>query len=113
MLGTLFTNRLKHMNYRVNWNGLEWMEHTVKEETIFQHDTCVRNDLTVNRDEIVTVGEVISSSCVRHTLGISPAGGKTQTSDKLAHPATLTILGSKVSTCFRSAFMVFPVSTMA
>lgn len=30
-----------------------------------------------------------------------------------AHPATLTILGSKVSTCFRRAFMVFPVSTMA
>lgn len=75
--------------------------------------TCVWNDLTVNRDKIVTVGEVISSSCVRHTFGISPAGGKTQTSDTLAHPATLTILGSKVSTCFRSAFMVFPVSTMA
>lgn len=58
-------------------------------------------------------GEVISSSRIRHTLGVSPAGGKTQASDKLAHPATLTILGLKVSTCFRRAFMVFPVSTMA
>lgn len=42
-----------------------------------------------------------------------PLQGKTQTTKKLAHPATLTILGSKVSTCFRRAFMVFPVSTMA
>lgn len=37
---------------------------------------------------------------------------KTET-ESSAHPATFTILGSKVSTCFRRAFMVFPVSTMA
>lgn len=42
-----------------------------------------------------------------------PLVGKTQKTETLPHPATLTILGSKVSTCFRRAFMVFPVSTMA
>lgn len=63
--------------------------------------------VTADRDS----GRVISSS--GHTLGISTGGGKTQTTERPAHPATLTILGSKVSTCFRRAFMVFPVSMMA
>lgn len=47
------------------------------------------------------------------TRSAFPLLGKTHASNRLAHPATLTILGSKVSTCFRRAFMVFPVSTMA
>lgn len=42
-----------------------------------------------------------------------PLVWKTQMTEKVSHPATLTILGSKVCTCFRRAFMVFPVSTMA
>lgn len=57
--------------------------------------------------------QVISCTPAHHALGISLTVEKSWTSERTAHPATLTILGSKVSTCFRRAFIVFPVSTMA
>lgn len=73
------------------------------------HKQCARKDVYLVS---VTVDKWYLPLVFVTRLAFPPIG-KTQMTEKMAHPATLTILGSKVSTCFRRAFMVFPVSTMA